>query len=158
MKFAVSTLVTLAVCGSAFAAPQATTSAPLMAVSTGGGWSPVSYHHDLVVYQDGRVVSSSSRDGEVISSNLVLTLTPQVVSKLVDKMAGIQKEELTYQHPEAPQCYDAPSTTFSVYKTEGRVSIGAVINCKVKQHSDYTAQSLVTILESFETLSNMAAE
>lgn len=87
-------------------------------------------HQNVVIMPNGVVwLYLNSADGPV-ASEFVTQLSPEILQKVREWAAAAPDSELVPVDPKAPQCMDAPSTTFYAHNGTKRVEIGGKFGCK----------------------------
>lgn len=135
--------------------------APVAVVKTSGGFTPTPRSTVLTLDADGTLTLTKTvgswNSTEVTSTSVeVAKLNTSIVKAIVDDVAEANNTNVVAENPEAPECMDAPSTTYSVVKDGALVLIGKLQNCKPYSLEDYQGQTAMRLLESLKTLSQAA--
>ena len=145
-------LASLLLSTSVFAAPVAT-------ITTGGGYTMRPTTSTVSIEANGTVTLETitgSYEPNVkpeVKNVKIAKLNPAIVAAIVKDIAEANNTNVVAEDPEAPECMDAPGTTFSVIKDGSLTEIARRDNCKDYALADYQGRSALRILQSLLTLS-----
>lgn len=132
--------------------------APVAQIRTNIGFAPVPSTVTISVDADGTVtretVSRPWTAGAQATTETVLvaTLNPAIVEVLVKDIADATNLDIVAEYPEAPECMDAPLTSYSVVKDDALVLISKNQGCKNYFLADYQGRNAYRILNSLNVL------
>lgn len=119
-------------------------------------WMPHQWTIDIEA--NGTVTTTKTFRGGEKQVQKIAKLASEVLKSLKLKTESTQMGELIELDPEAPECMDAPSTTYYAFHADGqKVPVSAVRQCKQfsKENatsSDYEVQSVLDGLKALAAL------
>ncbi len=122
---------------------------PLAEISVGVFFAPPGSagQYTTTVYWDGKIIAKDNKGNQT----LIATLAPSAVEKLEQQIAEVQDGKL--EKEEGPECMDAPTTSYSVIKSNGdKIMVKQTAGCRDSVLQ--SAWSVIRILESIQLLSN----
>lgn len=92
-------------------------------------WGPMR-SQGVRVFSDGQVITFEQALGVAETAELLTTLSPEKLEKLVVKVEGTVPSELYDPNPTQPECMDAPMTVYTVFQASGaKIDVGQTHLC-----------------------------
>lgn len=130
------------------------TALPLAETRTSVVFHPRPYAYGVRVYDNGNVVAYRQERNEAETRQDIAVLSAAALSTLQTKVNNLVAGEVEADDPEAPSCYDAPMTTFTVIQrnTGTEIEVAREAGCKEYNLHTQGAYEIAGILRGLRIL------
>lgn len=131
--------------------------APVAQIRTAIGFAPVPSTITISLDADGTVTRETvsrpwNASAPTTETVLVANLNPAIIEVLLKDIEEASSLQIVAENPTAPECMDAPTTSYSVLKNDALVLISKNQGCKNYFLADYQGRNAYRILNSLKTL------
>jgi hypothetical protein len=125
-------------------------------MTSGGFGGPAAPAHGVYIQDDGKVYYFSGfNEFKEKDAKWIATIQPEVLKAFQKKVSEIKSSQLELEDPTAPECADAPSTSFEIIQDSNKFPIATIENCRKSFLKYREGEFIINLLDGFEGLGRL---